>query len=205
MPRISHARSARTVAVAKSSASAMAASVKGCPNRQHGQRVYQDICINAESGDLLSPCLHEKVLLSMHFTSPILGALALFVTSNPAMALDAWVTSVERGLPVFSVETSKGALRLICDPDRVFGPTSNGGVTARFAKDDNPAMLVFLAKSGEQARLTLKNGMATQAAADPDEWTKMLTILRVGGEFAVVTSLDSLTLETPAMPDLACD
>lgn len=172
---------------------------------QHGQRAHQDICIDTENGDLLSPCPHEKVLLSMHFTFPILGALALLAISNPPLAFDTWTASVERGLPVLSVETLNGELRLICDPDRVFGPTPNGGVTARFAKDDHPARLVFLAKSGEQARLTLKNGMATQAAADPAEWAKMLTILRAGGEFAVVTSLDSLTLETPAMPDLACD
>ena len=75
----------------------------------------------------------------------------------------------------------------------------------RFARDESPEMIVFLAQSGEQARLALKSGMATQAATNPVVWGKMVAILRAGGEFAVVTSLDSLTIETPAMPDLACD
>ncbi len=66
-------------------------------------------------------------------------------------------------------------------------------------------MLVVLAKSGEQARLPMMNGMATQAAAEAAEWTKMIAILRAGGEFALVTSLDSVTFETPAMPELDCD
>ena len=167
--------------------------------------MLQDICIDFESGDLLSPRPEEKVVLSMQVMSPILGALALLVISNPAVALDAWAASVERGLPVLTAETSSGALRLVCDPDRVFGPTSNGSVTLRFARDDSPEMIVFLAQSGEQARLVVKNGMATQAAADPAEWAKMVAMLRVGGELAVVTSVDSLTLETPAVPDLACD
>ena len=125
--------------------------------------------------------------------------------SNPAVALDTWAVSVERGLPVLTAETSTGALRLVCDPDRVFGPTSNGSVAVRFARDDSPEMIVFLAQSGEQARLSLQGGMATQMTTNPVEWAKMIAILRTGGKFAVVTSVDSLTLETPAMPDLACD
>ena len=154
---------------------------------------------------MLSPYPKEKVFLSMQVTSPILGVLVLLTMSGPALALDTWAAQVERGLPVLSIETPDGALRVTCDPDRVFGPTSNGSVTARFTRDENPEMIVFLAQSGEQARLALKGGMATQAATDPVEWGKMVAILRAGGEFAVVTSLDSLTLETSAMPDLVCD
>jgi len=135
----------------------------------------------------------------------ILGALAPIALCSPAMALDAWVMTTERGLPVATVERADGTLRVICDPDRVFGPTSNGAVAARLGKDDSPTMIVFLARSGEQARLPVKNGMATQAAADPTEWTKMIAILRAGGEFAVVTSLDSVKFETPPLPELDCD
>jgi hypothetical protein len=153
----------------------------------------------------MSPCPAGKVILSMQFKPLILGALAPFAMSSPVLALDAWEMTTERGLPVISVEHADGALRVICDPDRVFGPTSNGAVAARFGKDENPTMMVVLAKSGEQARLSIKNGMATQAFADVAEWTKMIAILRAGGEFALVTSLDSVTFETPAMPELDCD
>ena len=153
----------------------------------------------------MSPCPAGKVILSMQFKPLILGALAPFAMSSPVLALDAWEMTTERGLPVISVEHAEGALRVICDPDRVFGPTSNGAVSARFGKDDSPTMLVVLAKSGEQARLPMANGMATQAAADAVEWTKLIAILRAGGEFALVTSLDSVTFETAAMPELDCD
>ena len=141
----------------------------------------------------------------MQFKPLILGALAPFAISSPALALDAWNMTTERGLPVLSVEHAQGALRVICDPDRAFGPTSNAAVAARFGKDDNPTMMVVLTKSGEQARLPMKHGMAAQASADAAEWTKMIAILRAGGEFALVTSLDSVTFETPAMPELDCD
>lgn len=171
----------------------------------HGQGGDQHICGVYESGDLMSPCPAGKVILSMQFKPLILGALAPFAMSSPVLALDAWEMTTARGLPVISVEHAEGTLRVICDPDRVFGPTSNGAVAALFGKDDNPTMLVVLAKSGEQARLPMANGMATQAAADVAEWTKMIAILRAGGEFALVTSLDSVTFETPALPELDCD
>ena len=160
----------------------------------HGQGGAQHICGVYESGDLMSPRPAGKVILSMQFKPLILGALAPFAMSSPVLALDAWEMTTERGLPVISVEHAEGALRVICDPDRVFGPTSNGAVAARFGKDLNPTMLVVLAKSGEQARLPMANGMANKAAADVAEWMKMIAIMRAGGEFAHFTSLDRVTL-----------
>jgi hypothetical protein len=141
----------------------------------------------------------------MHVFSPVLGAMALLLISGPALALDSWTETVERGLPVLSLKASGSELRLVCDPDRVFGPTSNGAVIVHFPKDATPSTIVFLAKSGEQARLAVKNGMAAQAAADDDDWAKMVGILREGGEFAVVSSRDSFTVETAPLPALACD
>ena len=129
----------------------------------------------------------------MQFTSPILGVLALQMISNPAAALDTWSATVERGLPALSLKAAEGAPRVICDPDRVFGPTPNGGVAVQFPKDADPAMIVFLATSGEQVRLPLKNGFAAQAVAEPAEWAKMIAILRQGGAFAVVTTVLHLT------------
>lgn len=175
------------------------------PARLHGQQTLQCICTVVESGDLLSPRPIGKVILSMHVTSPVLGAFALLAFSDAALALDTWSETVERGLPVLTLQTEAGGLRLICDPDRVFGPTSNGGVAVDFPKDADPSMIVFLAKSGEQARLPVKSGLAAQSAVQPAEWAKMVEILRNGGAFAVVTSLDSLTIETAPMPELSCD
>jgi hypothetical protein len=96
-------------------------------------------------------------------------------------------------------------LRLVCDPERVFGPTPNGALVVRFDKDAAPDMVVVLAKSGEQARLAAKNGNSAQAAVEAADWSKMVATFREGGEFALVTSADSLTFETAPLPELACE
>lgn len=130
---------------------------------------------------------------------------AVAAMSVPAHALDAWTIGVERGLPTYTLTNEAGEVRLVCDPDRVFGPTPNGALVVRFDKDAAPDMVVVLAKSGEQARLPLKSGISAQAAADAMEWSKMVATFRTGGEFAVVTSDDSLKFETAPLPDLACE
>lgn len=141
----------------------------------------------------------------MHVLSPAICALALMSVSGPALALDSWTATTERGLPVLSLAQGEGSVRIVCDPDRVFGPTPNGAVLVSLPKDKAPTTLVFLAKSGEQARFAIANGSAAQAKADPAEWAKMVEILRMGGAFAVVSSDDSLSFETEPLPDLACE
>jgi len=142
----------------------------------------------------------------MHVLSPVLVVSALAAMSVPVHALDAWTVGVERGLPTYALTSEAGEVRLVCDPDRVFGPTPNGALVVRFDKDAAaPDMVVVLAKSGEQARLPVKNGLAAQASVDAADWSKMVATFRDGGEFALVTSADSLTFETAPLPELACD
>ena len=141
----------------------------------------------------------------MHVLSPVLAVSAFAAMSVPVHALDAWTVGVERGLPTYAPTSEHGELRLVCDPDRVFGPTPNGAFVVRFVKDAAPDMVVVLAKSGEQVRLPLKNGVSAQASADAISWSKMVATFRTGGEFALVTSTDSLTFETAPLPDLACE
>lgn len=141
----------------------------------------------------------------MHVLSPVLAVSAFAAMSVPGHALDAWTVGVERGLPTYVLTSAAGEVRLVCDPDRVFGPTPNAALVVRFDKDAAPEMVVVLAKSGEQARLPVKNGISAQAAVDVEDWAKMIATFRSGGEFAVVTSADSLTFETAPLPDLACE
>ena len=154
---------------------------------------------------MLSPHEPRKAFLSMHVLSPVLAVSAFAAMSFPVHALDAWTVGVERGLPTYALTSEAGEVRLVCDPDRVFGPTSNGSLVVRFEKDTAPDMVVVLAKSGEQARLPLKNGVAAQASAETEVWAKMVATFRAGGEFALVTSADSLTFETAPLPELACE
>ena len=141
----------------------------------------------------------------MHVLSPALCSLALISISGPALALESWTATTERGLPVLSLTQGEGSVRIVCDPDRVFGPTPNSAVLVTLPKDKAPTTVVFLAKTGEQARLAVANGIAAQAKVDAAEWAKMVEILRKGGVFALVTSADSLSFETAPLPDLACE
>jgi hypothetical protein len=153
---------------------------------------------------MMLPRLVRKVSLSMHVLSPTLCALALISVSGPALALDSWTASTERGLPVLSLMQGEGSVRIVCDPDRAFGPTPNGAVLVTLPKDKVPTTVVFLAKTGEQARLAVAGGIAAQAKVDATEWAKMVEILRKGGAFALVSSADSLSFEAAPLPDLAC-
>jgi hypothetical protein len=141
----------------------------------------------------------------MHILSPVLVVSTFAAMTVPVHALDAWTIGVERGLPTYALTSEAGEVRLVCDPDRVFGPTPNGALVVSFLKDAAPDMVVVLAKSGEQARLPVKNGISSQATADAADWAKMVATFRTGGEFALVTSADSLTFETAPLPDLACE
>lgn len=91
------------------------------------------------------------------------------------------------------------------DPDRVFGPDSNANVAVDLANDTDPTVVVFLAKSGEQARLQVKAGHAFQTQTDTAEWSKMVAMVEAGGAFAIVTSTASMSVETAPIPDLACE
>ena len=53
--------------------------------------------------------------------------------------------------------------------------------------------------------MPVKNELALQHDAQAEEWSEMIAIVKAGGSFAVVTSTDSLSFETEAMPDLACE
>ncbi|NTT87619.1 hypothetical protein [Tabrizicola fusiformis] len=67
----------------------------------------------------------------MHVLSPVLVVSALAAMSVPVHALDAWTVGVERGMPTYALTTEAGEVRLVCDPDRVFGPTPNGALFRR--------------------------------------------------------------------------
>jgi hypothetical protein len=183
----------------------MEASSKIALQGLHGQCLLQCICNDSKKGGVLTPCSRDEVSRSMHVLSPVVGALALVLMSGPALAFDAWTVGVERGLPTYALASDSGTFRLVCDPDRVFGPTSNGTVVVRFTKDPDPTMIVVLAKTGEQARLPVTRGTVSQAAVETADWARMIGILRAGGAFAVVTSKDSLAYETAPLPALACE
>jgi hypothetical protein len=141
----------------------------------------------------------------MQISSPILAATLSFIAVTPALALDTWTDTVQRGLRALTLKTADGEVRLYCDPDRVFGPDSNANVAIALAKDSDPTTAVFLAKTGEQARFAVKAGHAFQTQTDAADWSKMVAMVKAGGSFAIVTSKASMSVETAPIPDLACE
>ena len=141
----------------------------------------------------------------MQFRSPILATALLFVAVTPALALDTWTDTVQRGLRALSLKTADGEVRIYCDPDRVFGPASNANVAIDLAKDADPTTVVFLAKTGEQARLAVKAGHAFQTQTDAADWSKTVAMVKAGGSFAIVTSKASMSVESAPIPDLDCE
>ncbi|MGR3436593.1 MAG: hypothetical protein ACU0CO_17175 [Shimia sp.] len=110
-----------------------------------------------------------------------------------------------RGLARYALAADGGSAVLICDPDHVFGNTSNGSLTVTMPEDADATLVVLLAATGEQAALPLDEGRAAEKDVDPVEWRQMVEIVRAGGSFAFVTGEDAMRLDDVVpLPSLDC-
>ena len=136
-----------------------------------------------------------------------IAAAALAVTAPTLlMAQQAWQTGVARGLPTYSASADGGSLVMVCDPDRVYNSdVSYANFVATLPRDQAAQQIVFLSASGQQAAFDVRDGIATQQEARPEDWTALVEMIRLGGTFAVVTARDTFSLDMEAMPDLDCD
>ncbi|WP_149758712.1 hypothetical protein [Roseivivax sediminis] len=127
-------------------------------------------------------------------------------SSGPFVIEDAaWSDSVERGLSVHDLEASGAAVQLVCDPDRVFGPKSNGSFAVALPSGAQPTQIVVLAQNGEQAALQLTENRAAQMDTNPDQWSALVAILQENTEFAVVSSDDAVTWQVEAPISGPCE
>ena len=132
-----------------------------------------------------------------------IGVLA--AAAGPAVAATEWQQDVVRGLARYALAADGGNATLICDPDRVFGATSNASLAVAMPEDTDATLVVLLAATGEQAALPLVEGRAAEKDVDPAEWRQMVEIVRAGGSFAFVTGEDAMRLDDVApLPDLDC-
>lgn len=142
----------------------------------------------------------------------VLCAVAASALALPGYAADQWHDTFTRGLHVYDVGTKTQGLRLVCDPDRVFGNQPNGTLLALMPKEVKPTTVALLAPSGESVRLSVtylrpddKMGWVDQYNSKAADWNKMVGMIQKGGKLAVVTAHDSFTLELAPFPDLRCD
>ena len=132
-----------------------------------------------------------------------IGVLA--AAAGPAVAATEWQQDMVRGLTRYALAAEGGSAVLVCDPDRVFGVTSNASLAVTMPKDPDATLVVLLAATGEQAALPLVEGRAAEKDVDPVEWRQMVEIVRAGGSFAFVTGEDAMRLDDVApLPGLEC-
>ena len=132
-----------------------------------------------------------------------IGVLA--AAAGPAIAATEWQQDVMRGLARYALAADGGNATLVCDPDRVFGATSNASLAVTMPEDADATLVVLLATTGEQAALPLVEGRAAEKDVDPVEWRQMVEIVRAGGSFVFVTGEDAMRLDDVApLADLDC-
>ena len=132
-----------------------------------------------------------------------IGVLA--AAAGPAVAATEWQQDTVRGLERYALAAEGGGADLICDPDRVFGETSNASLAVTMPEDADATLVVLLAATGEQAALPLAAGRVAEKDVDPAEWRQMVEIVRAGGSFAFVTGEDAMRLDDIApLPGLDC-
>jgi hypothetical protein len=128
-----------------------------------------------------------------------------FACAAPVYA-EAWETGFARGLPTYSTSSEGGRLVLVCDPDRVYNPAvSYASFVLTLPGDPAAGQMVFLAASGQQAIFAVTEGTATQQDASPADWSVLIEIIRRGGQFAVVTPNETVSLDMEPMPGLRCN
>ena len=132
-----------------------------------------------------------------------IGVLA--ATAGPAVAATEWGQDTVRGLASYALAAEGGSAVLVCDPDRVFGETSNASLAVAMPEDADATLVVLLAATGEQAALPLAEGRAAEKDVDPAEWRQMVEIVRTGGSFAFVTGEDAMRPgDVAPLPGLDC-
>ena len=132
-----------------------------------------------------------------------IGMLA--AAAGPAAAETEWRQKTVRGLVSYALAAEGGSATLFCDPDRVFGGTSNASIAVTMPQDARARIVVLLAATGEQAALPLTDGRAAEKDIDPAEWRRMVEIIRAGGDLAFVTGEDAMRLLGVApLPGLDC-
>lgn len=135
----------------------------------------------------------------------IFHSLVLCAAATPALAGFSWDASIQRGLNVYDLEAGNGSITLTCDPDRVFGDTSNGSLQVSFAGKPAQGQMIVVDSKGFQASFMMKAGLVAQPDADEKEWSEMVRIFSEGGAFAFVTKDQSLTFpEVEKLSGLAC-
>lgn len=120
-----------------------------------------------------------------------LSAAVLMTMSTGAFAASSWDTGISRGLDVYSIKGATSSLKLICDPDKVFGENADETkLLVQIAGNDaeGPVHIAFDSADYPTISLTFAHGVSLKKAAEPETWQSLVDGLASGIAFAIVTA-----------------
>ena len=120
----------------------------------------------------------------MHaLTALILGAS---IGALPVAAV-AWDHSIERGLDLYQARDGGVSIALVCDPNNVYGGTSQSGVLLNLAGDVDASLPVtFRFADGMAVRAELVHGRVGKAEMEPGAWAALLDGFRSNAAVTLV-------------------
>ncbi len=125
--------------------------------------------------------------------------LGLVLALAPASAF-AWEYELERGVDLYSATDGIAAVRLVCDPNNVYGGTPETAVLVRLGgTDDATADATF--RFGDNVSVTgpMVHGRISKAHVPAEVWNDLLTGFRSNEtvEVTVGTRTENVTLGEP--------
>ena len=108
----------------------------------------------------------------MHALNPvILGALLGLVPVAGA----AWEHGIERGLDLYQARDSGVSLALVCDPNNVYGGTTQTGLLVNLGGNVDASMpATFRFPDGIAVKAELVHGRVGKAETEPGAWAALL-------------------------------
>ena len=123
----------------------------------------------------------------------------------PQAAFADWSENTSRGLSIYSASSGDVKIDLTCDPDRVFGNTSNASIRISDPKMSRAPRLVILDRfSGKQAMLNQTGGFAFQKDQSEAEWDALIKILNEAKSFVAISSDETFTFDVSPLQNLKC-
>ena len=125
--------------------------------------------------------------------------LGLALASVPAFA-SAWEHEFERGVDLYSAVDGVSAVRLVCDPNSVYGDTTESAVLVSLgATDDASAETTFRFADGATVMAAMVQGRIGKADAPAETWDALLAGFRSNAavEVSVGNQIQTVNLGEP--------
>ena len=110
--------------------------------------------------------------------------------SSATFADNTWDASLTRGLDVYNIEGNTSSVKLICDPEKVYGENADETkLIVQLAGADAQGQVHIAFDSPDVPTISLEfaHGVSLKKAADTTVWENLIKGLSSGSQFALVT------------------